>query len=245
MNLTPRIQAALWRAYGDPANPAEWDGHVYGGGKLSQRFWEYHQAVELLELTADSVVLDIGGGSPATGAGFFTRVIAPHVREVHVMDVNIGEGKVDAANIIFHRSLGNYDTLAKLLKEVPQISHVASISVFEHIPQDVRCSMIQALNQHFLGDVFVSTLEYHTRDRFFEHQLTNRTLSGMFAPFTNFYPDKFLKSPVWAENAYQEGHNGSKFLRRLRTMLGRGKQQLGIPLWYPLTLRFRRIDQTT
>jgi len=66
MNLSGKIKAALWKAYGKPAEAAEWDGNVYGDGKLSQRFWEYHQAIDLLELTPDSVVLDIGGGSPVT-----------------------------------------------------------------------------------------------------------------------------------------------------------------------------------
>src|SRR5208283_319244 len=121
MNLNDKLKAALWKCYGNPSYPAEWDGKTYGGGKLSQRFWEYHQTIELLELTSDSVVLDIGGGSPVTGAGFFTRVIAPHVKEVHVMDLNIGESNQLSSKIKFHRSLASYETLSKLFKENPQI----------------------------------------------------------------------------------------------------------------------------
>ena len=241
MNHSEKIKANLWRCYGHPDFPAEWDGKVYGGGKLSQRFWEYHQAIELLELTPESVVLDIGGGSPVTGAGFFTRVIAPHVKEVHVLDVNIGEAKATLPNIIFHRNLGSYETLAKLLSENPQITHVASISVFEHIPHDIRCGMIKAVNEFFNGDIFVGTLEYHARDCFFEQQLTVQTLSDLFAPFTRFYPDKFLKSPVWGETAYRDGSIGQKILRRFGLLPNRWKRRLGIPLWYPLALRFRRM----
>ena len=241
MNLTEKLKAALWRCYGDPGHPAEWDGKVYGGGKLSQRFWEYHQTIELLELTSDSVVLDIGGGSPETGAGFFTQVIAPYVKEVHVMDANIGQPKEASSKIIFHRTLANYETLSKLLKEHPQITHVACISVFEHIPDDIRRGMVKAVNEHFPGDTFVTTLEYHARDCFFEQQLTVRTLSELFEPFTNFYPDAILKSPVRGETAYKGGCIGRRVLRELGPLSKWGRKEPGVPLWYPLALRFRRM----
>ena len=241
MNLTEKLKAALWLCYGNPAYPAEWDGTTYGGGKLSQRFWEYHQTIELLELTSDSVVLDIGGGSPVTGAGFFTRVIAPYVKEVHVMDVNIGESKEASSKIVFHRSLASYETLSKLFKANPQITHVASISVFEHIPHDVRCGMIKAIIEAFAGDTFVGTLEYHARDCFFEQQLTVRTLSELFEPFTSFYPDEIRKSPVWGETAYKGGCIGRRLLRELGPLSKWGRKEPGVPLWYPLALRFRRM----
>ena len=241
MTLTPKLQAALWRAYGDPAKPAEWDGHVYGGGKLSQRFWEYHQSIELLELTADSVVLDIGGGSPVTGAGFFTQVIAPHVKEVHVLDVNVGQAGEQEGNIRFHRMLGSYETMSQLLTRNAHITHIASVSVFEHIPHDIRCGMMRALNEHFHGDIFAGTVEFHTRDRLFEHQLTTRTLSETFAPLTEFYPDRLVKSPVWAENAYSKSRSlGGRIVRRLKTLPEWEQRDPLVPLWYPLAFRFRK-----
>jgi hypothetical protein len=237
MDLTGKLKSALWKCYGDPSYPAEWDGKTYGGGKLSQRFWEYHQTIELLELTPDSVVLDIGGGSPATGAGFFTRVIAPHVREVHVIDVNIGETQKASSNIRFHRSLASYETLTKLLKENPQITHVACISVFEHIPHEVRCGMVRALNEAFTGSTFVATLEFHSKESYFEHQLITKTVSEMFGSFTTFYPDAICKSPFWCENAYHRLGRGQRILRRV----GQAKEkEAGIPLWYPVAFRFRR-----
>lgn len=241
MNHTEKLKARLWQCYGHPEYPAEWDGKVYGGGKISQRFWEYHQTIELLELSHGSVVLDIGGGSPVTGAGFFTRVVAPQVKQVHVMDVNIGESKDTAANVVLHRSLASYETLSKLLKENPQITHVACISVFEHIPHDVRCGIIKAINEHFTGGVFVATLEYHARDCFFEQQLTVRTLSELFESFTNFYPDQIRESPVLGETAYQNVSVGRRLMRRLGVSVNRWGKEPGVPLWYPLALRFRRI----
>ena len=239
MNLTERLKAELWRCYGHSDYPAEWDGRVYGGGKLSQRFWEYHAAIELLELSPDSVVLDIGGGSPATGAGFFTRVIAPHVREVHVMDSNIGEPKETSPKIKFHRSLADFDNLSKLLKENPQITHVACLSVFEHIPHEVRCGMVKAVNESFAGDTFVATLEYHSRDHFFEHQLVTRTVSEMFGGFTAFYPDTIQKSPFWCENAFGGAGGAHQILKKIGRKKG---NEFGIPLWYPVAFKFRRAD---
>jgi len=243
MNLTEKLKAVLWQRYGNPDYPAEWDGNTYGGGKLSQRFWEYHTMIELLELTPDSVVLDIGGGSPVTGAGFFTRVIAPYVKEVHVMDVNVGESKETPSKIIFHRSLANYETLSKLFKENHQITHVACISVFEHVPPAVRCGMIKAVNDSFRGGTFVATLEYHAKECYFEHQLTARTMSELFEPFVNFYPDVFCKSPVWGEIAFRGSSIGRRIMRRLGSVKRWGKDT-EIPLWYPLALRFRRVSES-
>jgi cyclopropane fatty-acyl-phospholipid synthase-like methyltransferase len=243
MNPTEKLKARLWRCYGHPNFPAEWDGKTYGGGKISQRFWEYHQTIELLELTPDSVVLDIGGGSPVTGAGFFTRVIAPHVKEVHVMDVNIGESQTASANVVFHRRLAGYETLSTLLQANPQITHIACISVFEHIPHDVRCGMVKAVNEFFSGNTFVATLEYHTQESFFEHQLTVRTMSELFEFFTNLYPDQIHKSPVLAENSYQNVSVGRKLMRRLGVSLNRWGTEPGVPRWYPLALRFRRVAE--
>ena len=239
-NLTQKLKAALWQRYGHPDYPAEWDGKVYGGGKLSQRFWEYHTAIELLELKPDSVVLDIGGGSPVTGAGFFTRVIAPRVREVHVMDINIGEPKDVSPKVKFHRSLADHGTLTKLFQENPQITHVVCISVFEHIPHEIRCGMVKAINETFAGYTFVATLEFHSRDHFFEHQLTTRTVSEMFEFFTSFYPETICKSPFWCENAFCGPSGAQRILRKIGQPKGKEPE---IPLWYPVAFRFRRTGE--
>jgi hypothetical protein len=242
MNHTERLKAALWRRYGNASSPAEWDGKVFGGGKLSQRFWEYLTAIDLLELTAESVVLDIGGGSPETGAGFFTQIISPYIKEVHVMDVNIGEAIKTAPNVVLHRALATQETLQELFQTCPRISHVSCISVFEHIAPDVRRGMVQAINGFFPGDVFVSTLEYHARDRFIEKQLTAGTLSELFEPLTRFYPDKMVQSPVLCEWAYRNASMGRKLVRRLGLNAMLNEPEPGVPLWYPLALRFRSMN---
>lgn len=52
----------LWERWGDPAHPAEWDGRE-GGGRGSQRFWEYLWALNEVWLCPDvRRVLDVGCG---------------------------------------------------------------------------------------------------------------------------------------------------------------------------------------
>ena len=245
MNLTELLKAALWRCHGHPDYPSEWNGTVYGGGKVSQRFWEYHKAIELLNLSSDSVLLDIGGGSPATGAGFFSRVVAPHIKNIHILDANVSGTSASSSNLIFHRHLANYETLSLLFRQNPDITHVACISVFEHIPAQIRCEITKAINDFFLGDILVATLEYHSERNFFEHQLTTRTLSELLVPLTDFYLESMTKSPIWGETAYRGGSWGRRLLGRLGGITRRWSTDVPIPLWYPLALRFRRMPTSS
>jgi hypothetical protein len=250
VSLKAKLKAELWSRFGHKDHPSEWDGNVYGGGKISQRFWEYFRGLDLLELTPESVLLDIGGGSPATGAGFFASMVAPFVKQVHVLDVSIGEDCRDDKNIIYHRQLATYDNILALFKKHPGITHVACLSVFEHIEQPVRVGIIRGVNDAFTGAIFVATLEYHTKKTFFESQLTAATLSELFSPFTNFYLEEIAKSPVWSEDAYfnaiptLDGRRSSLkdrigwYLRVLG--LYKTPLEVPVPMWYPLALRFVR-----
>lgn len=235
MNQTKQLKSELWRRFGSEETPAEWDGHVYGGGKLSQRFWEYFKALELLELDSDSVVVDIGGGSPVTGTGFFAALMATVVRKVYIFDPNIAQNAVAPANVEFVRSQASFDGLKSLLKERSEITHISSISVFEHIEPAVREGIVRAINDFFRGRCFVATFEFHAKQNFFEHQLTAQTVSSLFGPLVNYYLDGFCASPVWCEDAF----DNQKLLRYNRkTPIARGH----IPRWYPLAVRFLRLD---
>ena len=238
MDTTLRLKSELWKRYGSPQHPAEWDGRVYGGGKLSQRFWEYFKAIELLDLTPDSVVLDIGGGSPTEGASFFAALLAGAVRRVIIVDPEIPAGLSPGANTTFVREPANYDALCKLLAAHPEITHVASISVFEHIEPAVREGIVRAINDAFGGDVFVSTFEYHPRQVYFEHQLTARSVSALFTPLVNYFLDQFVSSPVWCENAFDR----KRILRagRNRAYTPGNFSPANIPLWHPVAVRFVR-----
>ncbi len=230
-NITRRLKQELWKRYGSKEHPAEWDGHVFGragGGKMSQRFWEYFKAIELLDLTPESVVLDIGGASPATGVGFLGDILAQEVKRVIIMDPNAGtpaQGNVESVN-----STCAHAELKALLEMHKDLTHIACVSVFEHIEPPIREGITRAINEAFQGDCFVATFEYHAKVRFHEHYLTTKTVSDLFTPFTRFYLDEYVASPTPGTNSFD-----SQPLARLsHTPLKRGH----IPLWYPVAVRF-------
>lgn len=228
---TEQLKAELWRRFGTSEHPAEWDGVVSGGGRLSQRYWEYMKTLELLELDATSVLLDIGGGSPDTGAGFFSELVAGEIAGAVIMDPNVRAGRATAPNIEIVRAEAGLATLGDLLRARRDITHIASISVFEHIEPGPRRGITEAINAEFRGRAFVTTFEYHPNRIFFEHQLTARTTSELFRPLTRFYPDVFVSSPVHCENAFD--------VQRLMRVSRRTPLQRGsIPLWYPVAVRF-------
>jgi hypothetical protein len=220
--LERHIKADLWRMFGSQDTPAEWDGLNYGGGKLSQRYWEYLKAVELLDLGPDSVVLDIGGGSRKTGMGFFATLIHRYVKKVIIVDPSIDEYQKAPDNVVFIREYIGPVELKKILNTNINISHIVSLSVLEHIPDDLRPGMIKAINDCFNGQVFVATFEYHAKKCFFDDQLTAKTISNTFKPFTNFYLSRFESSPVWCENAFNPADD--------------------TPRWYPLAVKFEQFN---
>lgn len=237
--LTQSLKQELWRRYGSPEHPSEWDGAVYGGGKLSQRFWEYFKAAELLELTPESVVLDIGGGSPITGLGFFMTTVAPKVKRVIIMDPEVGKARNDDPRVTLVPRAAGRASLLEVLADNPDITHLSSVSVMEHIEPALRREIFEAINEGFKGDTVVLTLEFHARHIFFENQLTTATLSDMVKPLTRFYPDVFEASPVPCENALEEV---TTLVAKRRRFFSPHLRLFGLfaPKWYPLALRFRR-----
>lgn len=238
MHITQRLKAELWNRFGSLHFPAEWDGRVYGGGKLSQRFWEYFKAIQLLDLTPDAVVLDIGGGSPTEGAGFFATLLSTAVRGVAILDPKISAAVRSDSGISFIKEPANYETVHQLLSARPEITHITSISVFEHIAPAVREGIVRAINDAFKGDVFVSTFEYHPCRVYFEHQLTARSVSALFSPLTSYFLDEFVASPVWCENAFDQKRMAR--LSRTRPNIPPNFAPANIPLWYPVAVRFTR-----
>lgn len=240
VNITSQLHRELWKRFGSREYPAEWDGNNYGGGTLSQRYWEYFKTIELLELTPESVVLDIGGGSPETGIGFFASLLATAVKKVIVMDSNVRSDFQGEGNIEIVPQLSNEATLAEVFKNEPNISHVSCVSVLEHIPPDVRQSIMRGLNQGFTGRRLVFTLEFHAAQRFFEHQLTTRSLAEAMKPLVSFYPIRIEAAPVFSENAFVDTNvwvrDERPRFRIWKRWFSRAKVQ--IPSWYPLAISF-------
>ena len=241
-STTLSLQARLWRMYGDKAHAAEWDGHVYGGGKLSQRFWEYHKAIDALDLTADSVVLDIGGGSPKTGVSLFVKALAGNIKRVIVVDASLPAEVPEHPNVLCLSKNASQAELAAIFAAHPEITHVTSVSVFEHIPHAERMGIVRAINDHFRGDTFVLTLEFHATTLFFEEQLTTATLSELGSALTGFMPVSIEASPFYAENALRSWKPiYARVLERLGIARARREQTFPIGLWKPVLLKFVRI----
>jgi hypothetical protein len=238
-NVTTNCKIRLWQRFGSPEFPAEWDGR-FGGGKLSQRFWEYFEGLEMLDLSSESVILDLGGGSPDTGIGFFARLIAPSVNRVHILDPN-AVFDPEYPNVLVHQQLGDGTILRDIFNQYPDIDRVVSLSVFEHISPLVRSEIIAAINDYFRGNIFMTTFEYHSKNVYFEEQLNTRSTSDLFTPLTKFYLEKIAQSPVWAENAFAETPDLAKeVLRRWRVKVY-PPSRVVVPLWYPMALKFVRI----
>ncbi len=217
---TAAIKKRLWTVYGSQEHPAEWDGNVFGGGKISQRFWEYLMAVEMLELAPDSVVLDIGGGK-----GFFAKLIAHFVKKVIILDEDQSDDAARIPNVACIKQLATAQSLPAVITK--EITHISCISVFEHVPENVRDEIIGSVDRHFSGTAFVATFEFHPLIHYFEHQLTTRTMNRMVSGFTRFYPDRIESSPLRCENA---------FGKATTPFNSRKKQHIG--MWYPLAIRF-------
>jgi hypothetical protein len=238
---TLSLQARLWRMYGNTAYAAEWDGHVYGGGKLSQRFWEYHKTIDALELTADSVVLDIGGGSPMTGVSLFVRVLAGVINRVIVVDASVPAEIPEHPNVLCMSTNASEAELPAIFEAHPEITHVTSVSVFEHIPHSQRMGIMRAINDHFRGDTFVLTLEFHATTCFFEDQLTTATLSAVGSALTRFVPVSIEASPFYAENAMRAWKPVyARILGALGISRAGREQTPPIGLWKPVLLKFIR-----
>lgn len=245
LETTKEIKEDLWRKTSTVEYPSEWDA-LRGGGKLSQRFWEYFKAIELLDLSPDSVVLDIGGGSPVTGVGFFANVVSPHVKKVIILDPNIQASIKAPQGIEFIREHANAENFKQILLENPDITHVACISVFEHIKPDVREKIIENINEYYAGRVFVATYEYHSKRSFFEWQLTTKTVSDLFMPLSNFYLTDYHASPVPCVNSYMnkktvaQSHWLYKIMPHAIQSFICKILDAEVPMWYPVAVRFER-----
>lgn len=219
MNVTRELKRELWNRYGSFEHPAEWDGNVFGGGKLSQRYWEYFKTIENLNLSNESIVLDIGVYTSSTDQCFFAELLACHVCHVFVIDPSIKEEGGKNRKVTRLRTEANYENLKAFFEEVDDITHVSCVSVFEHVPEGIRIGIVKAIDEHFKGKGFATTLEYHPFVNSFEEQLTAESLSTTFKNFTKFYCEQMEASPTHCTNAYVSKDNP-------------------VPLWYPLALNF-------
>lgn len=125
------LHQLLWERWGTTEHPAEWDGHE-GGGKGSQRFWEYLWALDHIGYAQS--VLDIGGGETL----FFFNLLSAAIPDVSIVDPLVKEG------------LNRYPmTLEQFAssKVVRRYDQVTCISVLEHIEDKERfCHLLDTFD---------------------------------------------------------------------------------------------------
>jgi 2-polyprenyl-3-methyl-5-hydroxy-6-metoxy-1,4-benzoquinol methylase len=181
------LKQALWDRWGSKEFPAEWDGVKYGGGKGSQRYWEYLWVVDQLKGN-ERRILDVGAGQTL----FLPRLLRlsfPHVEAV--------DPEVPAEDALHHRvELGAW--LSDNPRAADSFDCVTCVSVLEHL-QDSRVLFGQLAR--FARARIIITLELGFEPPGFEYQLTMREIYAGLACFGAHYLSKMETCPVCADNS--------------------------------------------
>lgn len=171
------IQQRLWEWWGDPNHPAEWDGRE-GGGKGSQRFWEYLWAID--NLPPSTRLLDVGSGETL----FFPALLRSGINHVYSVD--------PATDGLNHRRM----TLEKFIEHggTQPWDCVTCISVLEHVEDkpgfcraldSLKAPIILTCELSYEADVVTMPMLYECLNQFKKHHIT-----------------KMESCPVWADNSY-------------------------------------------
>lgn len=169
------LKQLLWERWGNAQYPAEWDGRDGGGGKGSQRFWEYLWAVHQLGDGLKSV-LDVGAGSHA----FFANLL--RAANIHAEAV---DPELEATELWMHK------TRLEDFSEFGRFNWTTCISVLEHI--DDKVAFCRALDR--CGGPIVLTFEYG------EECVDNKSLTQCLAAFQRHHITRMEACPVYAENS--------------------------------------------
>ena len=211
-----RLLAELWSRYGTTEYPAEWDGNVYGGGKLSQRFWEYFKVLSLMDFRYDTSIVNIGGGSPKTGRSFFSELLRSHIRTI-VIDPN---AEISDQNAV--RQKLSKQSIDKAFEICPGITDCISISVLEHMKSDEQVDFCKILNQYDFRSIIL-TCEFHAKNRNTMNQLTTESLSKATAALTRYCPTAIEAAPIPCVNSFKGN----------------------CPAWMPLVVKLERVNSST
>lgn len=182
-----QLKRSLWERWGNPEFPAEWDGTHYGGGKGSQRYWEYLWVVGQLS-GKERRLLDVGAGQKL----FLPRLLTGVLPRVEAVDPELPLEDARHHPI----SLGTW--IGRNPGSVPEFDCVTCVSVVEHL-QDPR-EIFRDLARFKKARVIV-TLELGFDPPGFEYQLTLQKLYQGLGCFQDHYLDRMESCPVWADNS--------------------------------------------
>lgn len=167
----------LWKRWGNPNYPAEWDGSGGNGGKGSQRFWEYLWTIN--QIGSPQSVLDVGGGT----LGFFSRLLKDHGCKVFVVDPLI-DG--DAVHGCFNRTIESVNPAL-----FTQVDWITCISVLEHV--DDKPAFCRALDAYDCP--IALTCEFGAGG------IDPKTFHRCMDSFQSHHITKLELCPLWAENS--------------------------------------------
>ena len=186
-NLKNRLKKELWLRWDTPEHPAEWDGNVFGGGKCSQRFWEYLFVIDNLQdtLCEKSVILDVGSGI----TNFLPNLLRKYCRCIAV-DPSLAPDHQDNIATVFNAELVN--TLSECA-----VDAVTCVSVLEHMEE--HNEFITALD--LIKAPLIITFEYGPSPAAFQYQLTMEKVYQFSKALKNHYVTRIEKSPVVADNS--------------------------------------------
>jgi hypothetical protein len=180
-----KLLRLLWQWWGDKDHPAEWDGRVYGGGKVSQRMWEYFWAVNQMAPTWKRLV-DIGSGP--------TQFFPSLLRAVGCRVVSI-DPEIKTQGDDFGMPLSQF---VAMVDDGEWFDCVFSISVLEHVPPADRPQFIADLDK-FKKSVIVMTMELGPQNSTWPPVLVEEL--AMFSQMKNHYLTKMEACPIWAPNS--------------------------------------------
>jgi 2-polyprenyl-3-methyl-5-hydroxy-6-metoxy-1,4-benzoquinol methylase len=185
------LKRLLWERWGSNDFPAEWDGVHYGGGKGSQRYWEYLWVLTQLS-GSERRILDVGAGPKR----FLPRLLREAFSHVEAVDPALG--LEDAQH---HRTeLGAW--ISRDPKSPERFDCVTCVSVVEHLQDPTILFRDLA---RFEKAKIVITLELGFDPPGFDFQLTMREIYAGLACFGAHYLSRMEVCPVWADNS-NSGH---------------------------------------
>lgn len=191
INFKKELKKELYSRWGDIKYPSEWDGNFFGGGKGSQRFWEYLWTIE--QLNSSKKIFDVGCGQ----SKFFPRLLEKNIAYVYACDPQIEYEK--GRNTVYIKG-----TLEECFDKIPynnNFNTITCVSVLEHIEDH---TLICKYLSKFTTSRIICTLEYGFTPRAFNYQVIPQVLYKFFSMMPNHYIEKMELCPVYCEDS----HNG-------------------------------------
>ena len=179
------LKKELFNRWGDKDYPAEWDGNHFGGGKCSQRYWEYLWAIDKVN-EVPTRCIDIGCGKDR----FFPRILE-NVLKYNVFAV---DPEVPSQKNYFQTDLsGLLRTEKDFVKQ--NFDYIFCISVLEHVRN--RFEFCQMLDKIHGKIIMTFDLCWTTRNKY----VNRKNMYDCLNMFKNHFVSLIETCPILADNS--------------------------------------------